>query len=135
MKAAALLAFGSVFALAACQTKASPVAGGFITADPGEFTIHSVDRMVDQQASTINNVIVVVSATFTNGEGLAEMVAPNHFILTDQSTNATYYGLSGGNINIPSMPITLVDPGKTAEIAVGFRVPVTVTSARLTYHP
>jgi hypothetical protein len=121
--------------LAACQTKSTPASQAFVTVDPAEFAIHSVDRLTDQQAGTIADVIVVVNATFTNNEGMAETVAPNHFILIDQTTNATYYGLSGGSINVPNMRASVVDAGKSVEVHLGFRVPVTMAAARLSYHP
>jgi len=130
--------FALVSALGGCAWGCQPESLGaqsLVTADPAEFTIHSVDRIAGQQAGTIADDIVVVSATFSNAQGVQEIVAPNRFVLTDQSTNATYYGLSGGSIDVPAMGSSAVEPGKSVEITVGFRVPVTLATARLTYHP
>jgi|GEM_PF-2999536 len=128
------LVYAAAACVAGCQTK-SAAAQGFVSAAPAEFAIHAVERIADQQAGTIPDQLVIVSATFENTQGVPEIVAPNKFVLTDQATNATYYGLSGGNVNAPVMSSASVEPGKSIEIAVGFRVPITLAAARLTYHP
>jgi len=138
--AGALLALAAAASLAAnCQANPTPAQSpgysGFISADPTAFSIQSVDRFADEQAGTIQSTIVVVAATFTNVDVVPEVIEPDRFVLTDQTTNAAFYGLSGTNINIPSMATTSIEPGKSAEIRVGFRVPLTMTAARLAYHP
>lgn len=133
--AAALLAVGTACADAGCQTKSAPAADSFITADPNLFAIHSINRYPDQSANATFDVIVVVVATFTNHERIAQAIAPSHFILTDQATNATYYALSGGSVNVIPMTQRVLDPGNSADITIGFRVPTATTSARLMYHP
>jgi hypothetical protein len=119
---------------AACQLKSTPVPPNFITVDPANFVLKSVDRYTDPNAGTLNSTIVVVKATYTNGEGTAETISADKFILLDPILQTYYVGLSGGDVNIPSMPQTTLAPGKSADIAVGFRVPGSMSTARLAYH-
>ena len=123
-------------AAAGCQLKSAPSAGSnYVTADPSTFVLHSVDRFEDPGGTETSSLIVVVRATYTNPEQNPEMITPSKFQLLDPNLMAVYYGLSGGNINVPSMPDTELAPGKSVDIAVAFRVPSSMTTARLTYRP
>jgi len=106
----------------------------FITTDPAAFTLASVDRYNDPNGGATDSAIVVVKATYTNHEANPEPISPEHFVLLDPNLMTEYYGLSGGGITIPSMPQTRLDPGKSMEISVGFRVPAAMSGARLAYH-
>jgi hypothetical protein len=124
-----------LFAIASgCQLKSEPASAGLITADPGAFVVHSVERYYDQSGSA-DSMIVVVKATYTNHDSNPQLVSASKFQLLDPNLMAIYFGISGGNINIPSMPDAQVDPGKSVDIAVGFRVPSSTSTARLTYRP
>jgi len=130
-----LFAIAVAFALsAACQLKSTPVPPNFITADPSRFVLKSVDRFTDPNGGTTNSTIVVVKATYTNGEGAPETIAADKFILLDPTLQTYYVGLSGGDVRIPSMAQTTLLPGKSVDIAVGFRVPDAMSTARLAYH-
>ena len=122
-------------ALAACQLKSTPVPANFITVDSNSFVLKSVDRYSDPNGGGTNSMIVVVKATYTNQEANPENVSPEKFILLDPTLQAIYPGLSGGNVDIPQMPLTVLDPGKSMDIAVGFRVPAAMSAARLAYKP
>ena len=122
-------------AAAACQLKSTPVPPNFITVDPTNFILKSVERFNDPNGSATNSTIVVVKATYTNPEGNSEIVSPDKFILLDPDLQAIYFGLAGGDVNIPSMTQTTIAPGKSLDIAVGFRVPGSMNTARLAYHP
>ena len=131
----AALAAGATLALAGCQTKTVSTTDAFVTADPNTLAIHSVDRLADQAAGASTSVIVIVAATFTNADRIAQVVAPSHFVLMDQTTNAAYYALSGGNVSVTPWAERAIAPGATADVTLGFRVPITMTNARLTYRP
>jgi len=119
---------------AACQLKSTPVPPNFITVDPADFVLKSVDRYTDPNAGTMSSTIVVVKATYTNNEGTSETISADKFVLLDPILQTYYVGLSGGDVNIPSLPQTTLAPGKSADIAVGFRVPGSMSTARLAYH-
>jgi hypothetical protein len=121
--------------LAACQLKSTPVPANFVTVDPDAFVIKSVDRYNDPNGGATTSTIVVVKATYTNPEGNPETISADKFALLDPNLMAVYTGLSGGDINIPSMPLTRLDPGKSTDIAVGFRVPGSMSGGRLVYRP
>lgn len=126
------IALAAVLA-SACQMKSTPVPPNFITVDPSNFVLKSVDRFTDPNGGTTNSTIVVVKATYTNNEGAYEPISADKFILLDPILQTYYVGLSGGDINIPSMAQTTLAPGKSADIAVGFRVPGSMSTARLAY--
>jgi hypothetical protein len=121
--------------LAACQLKSTPVLPNFVTVDPSAFALKSVDRFNDPNGGATTSMIVVVKATYTNQEANPETISPDKFALLDPNLMAVYTGLSGGDINIPSMPLTRLDPGKSTEIVVGFRVPGSMSGGRLVYRP
>ena len=132
---ASLVAFLVAATATGCQLKsASTVPANFITVDPKAFVVHSVDRYEDPLGSGTDSMIVVIKATYTNPGALPERIGPDKFALLDPTLMAIYYGLSGGGIDIPSMAPTSLDPGKSTDIAVGFRVPSSMSGARLTYH-
>ncbi len=118
-----------------CQVKSAPASAGTITADPGAFVIHDMNRYADNQAQAIMQNIIVISVTFTNTDHLPQLVAPSKFVLLDQNTQATFYALSGGDIRIPNSVTTNLDPGKSIDVTLGFRVPATLTSALLMFRP
>lgn len=121
--------------VAGCQLKAQSVPPNFITVDPNDFTLKSVQRYDDPNGSPTDSSIVVVSATYTNHQGNPEAIAPEKFQLLDPNLMATYGGLTGGGIDIPTMQTTQLDPGKSIDVQVGFRVPSGMSTARLVYHP
>lgn len=122
-------------AFTACQMKSTPVTPNFITVDAGNFVLKNVDRYNDPNGNATDSMIVVVKATYTNQEGNPESIAADKFILLDPTLQTIYYGLSGGDINLPSIPATQLAPGKSMDIVVGFRVPSAMSGARLAYHP
>jgi len=124
----------AVAVLAACQMKSSPVPPNFITVDSSDFVLKSVDRFTDPNGTATNSTIVVIKATYTNNGGTAEPISADQFILLDPTLQTYYVGISGGDVNIPSTPQTTLAPGKSVDIAVGFRVPASMSTARLAYH-
>lgn len=118
---------------AGCQLKSAAVPANFITVDPARFVLHNVDRFGDPQANDNSSMIVVVKATYTNPEANPEPISPDKFVLLDPNLMAEYSGLSGGNVNVPAMATTRLDPGKSIEIAVAFRVPASMSTARFAY--
>lgn len=121
--------------LAGCQLKSAAVPNDFITADPHAFVIKSVQRYDDPNGTATDSTIVVVQATYTNPESRPETISPDKFALLDPNLMATYAGLSGGDISIPAMETAQLDPGKSMDITIGFRVPAAMTAARLVYKP
>jgi len=119
---------------AACQLKSTPVPPNFITVNPADFVLKNVDRFTDPNGGPTNSTIIVIKATFTNNQGTAVPISPDKFILLDPVLQTYYVGLSGGDVNIPTFPLTTLLPGKSVDIAVGFRVPGTLSTARLAYH-
>lgn len=130
------LAFVAVLAAFAsgCQLKSAPTSTGLISVDPNAFVVHSVDRYYDQGGDT-DAMILVIKATYTNQDASPQLVTASKFQLLDPNLMAVYFGISGGNVNIPSMPDARIDPGKSVDITVGFRVPPSMSTARLTYRP
>jgi len=134
-RAVRLFSVAAAIALsAACQLKSTPVPPNFITADPSSFVLKSVDRFTDPNGGATNSTIVVVKATYTNGEGAIETISADKFVLLDPTLQTYYTGLSGGDVRIPSMAQSTLAPGKSVDIAVGFRVPDSMSTARLVYH-
>lgn len=130
---AAALAAGAVST--ACQMKESTLKADSLVADPRAFVIHNAKRLSDLQSQTIPQNIIVLEVTFTNVDELAAFIAPSRFQLVDLTSQATYYALSGGDINIPPLPATSLDPGKSIDVTIGFRVPATTAAVRLVYRP
>jgi hypothetical protein len=131
---AAIIALSVV--IAGCQLKTGqPVYDNFVTVDSNAFVLHGVDRFDDTSGSATNSAIVVVKATYTNPESNPESITPSKFELLDPNLMAVYFGIAGGNIDIPSMQDTQLAPGKSVEITIGFRVPAALTTARLAYRP
>jgi hypothetical protein len=132
--AATAIAFVTTFN-AGCQLKSAAVPANFITVDPATFVLHSVDRYQGQGLNGTDSTIVVVKATYTNPETNPEAISPDRFQLLDPSLMAVYYGLAGGDVNIPPMQNTTIAAGKSVDVTVGFRVPAAMTTARLVYRP
>lgn len=124
-----------IASLCACQLKSTPVPSNFITVDPANFVLKGVDRFTDPNGTTTDAMIVVVKATYTNQEANPETIAADKFVLLDPDLMAVYAGLAGGDVNIPSMQQTQLGPGKSIDIAIGFRVPSSMSAARLAYRP
>jgi hypothetical protein len=133
-RAAASVAALAAVVIAGCQMKAVPTASNFITAD-STFVIHSIDRYDSGQLNGTDSMIVVIKATYTNPEALTETISADKFYLVDQTLEADYGGLSGGDINIPEMTPTSLATGKSVDITIGFRVPAAMANGRLTYRP
>ena len=121
--------------LTGCQLKSAPVPNDFITADPSAFVIKNVQRYDDPNGTTTDSTIVVIQATYTNPESRPETISPDKFALLDPNLMATYQGLSGGSVSIPTMATAQLAAGKPIDITVGFRVPAAMTAARLVYKP
>ena len=131
----AAVAVSCAMLVAGCQLKAQPVPPNYITVNPNDFVLKTVQRYDDPNGNLTNSTIVVIAATYTNHEGLPETISAEKFELLDPNLMATYVGLTGGGINVPSMGTTQLDPGKSTDINVGFRVPVAMSTARLVYRP
>lgn len=121
--------------LAGCQLKSAPPPNDFITADPSTFVIKNVQRYVDPNGTTTDSMIVVIQATYTNPETHPETISPDRFELLDPNLMATYQGLSGGGISIPTMATVQLAAGKPLDVTIGFRVPSAMSAARLVYKP
>ncbi|HET9341577.1 MAG TPA: hypothetical protein VFO25_01510 [Candidatus Eremiobacteraceae bacterium] len=132
----ALWAALCVALLPGCQLKsaASPP-NDYITADPTTFVIKNVQRYNDPNGNTTDSLIVVIQATYTNPETQPETISPDKFALLDPNLMATYQGLSGGGISIPTMATVQLAGGKPMDITIGFRVPAAMSAARLVYKP
>jgi len=132
----ALWAALCVALLPGCQLKSAPAPpNDYITADPTTFVIKSVQRYDDPNGNTTDSLIVVIQATYTNPETRPETISPDKFALLDPNLMATYQGLSGGSISIPTMATVQLDGGKAITISIGFRVPSSMSAARLVYKP
>ncbi|MBV8223314.1 MAG: hypothetical protein JO293_08120 [Candidatus Eremiobacteraeota bacterium] len=130
-----LLASIAVLILAGCKTAANPVPAG-ITVDTNSFVLHNFNQYPAQNANDYNNTIVVFDVTYTNHDPIPQAMSPSHFVLIDQTTLAQYRALDGGDIHIPVFGYGgLLDPGKSIDVSVGFRVPATMALARLSYSP
>jgi hypothetical protein len=129
---ALLCAAAAAASLAACKPPADNT-NNQLTADPKAFVIHNVTRYSGQDANSMNSQILVVEVTYTNTDQAPQTIQPNRFALLDQTTQAQYKALAGGDIHVPSMAFATLDPGKTIDLTLGFRVPLSMTSARLAY--
>lgn len=129
---AVLLSFA---ALAGCQVKAASTPPNFISADPSSFVVHHIDRYDAGQVNGTDTLVVVVAATYTNGSGAPEIISADKFELIDQTLEAVYVGLSGGDIRIPTLPATTLAAGKSIDVTLGFRVPASMSNGRLAYYP
>ena len=121
--------------LTGCQLKSAPAPNDYITADPSAFVIKNIQRYDDPNGTTTNSMIVVIQATYTNPESHPETISPDKFALLDPNLMATYQGLSGGGISIPTMATVQLAAGKPIDITIGFRVPAAMSAARLVYKP
>jgi len=120
-------------AIFGCQLKTEAVAPNFITADPQEFTLQSVEKYADPQGDA-DFTVVVIKGTYTNDDVVPQTITASKFTLVDPNAQAVYYGLTGGDIYIPEMGNSTLQPGKSIAIALGFRVPSQMSGARLVYH-
>ncbi len=122
----------AVIAAGCHQTPADSNANNFVTADK-TFTVHSVDTYQSGPGDAQLGQIVVVTVTYTNPDVNNETITPSKFALIDLTTQATYLGLSGGDIHVPSMPNASLEPSKSIDLQIAFRVPTTLGPARLVY--
>ncbi|MBC5827515.1 MAG: hypothetical protein GIW99_07545 [Candidatus Eremiobacteraeota bacterium] len=127
--------FGAAIAASGCQQKAIRQPNDLIAADGRTLTVRGVDRYADQQGAPLDQIILIVRATFTNASALPESVSPNKFMLTDLMSGSTYLGLWGGDINVPAGTSQTVAPAQSLDVTVGFRVPVALGPARLSFSP
>jgi hypothetical protein len=133
--AAPLFAAFVTVIIAGCKTPAIPVPAG-ITVDTTSFVLHSYNTYPSQNANDYNNTIAVFDVTYTNHDPIPQAMSPSHFVLIDQTTLAQYRALDGGDIHVPVFGYGgLLDPGKSIDVSVGFRVPATMALARLSYSP
>jgi len=134
--ASALLLSGVVaLSLGGCKTVANPVLAG-ITVDTNSFVLHNENIYPSQNANDYNNAILVMDVTYTNRDPIPQAMSPEHFVLIDQNTLAQYRALDGGDIHIPNFAFGgLLDPGKPVDLSLGFRVPMSIATARLSYSP
>ena len=131
----ALAAALCVAFLAACQEKSVSVPSDFITADSSEFAIKSVQKYQDPNGNTTDSMIVVIQVTYTNTDTRPEAISADKFSLLDPNLVGTYQAVTGGDISIPTMQTTMLDPGKPIALELGFRVPAAMGAARLVYQP
>ena len=121
--------------LAGCKTPAD-TNPAWLTADTKAFVVHSVNYFPTQNANDYNNQIVVIDVTYNNTDPIPQIMRPSKFVLIDQNTLAQYHALDGGDIHVPSFGAGgTLDPGKTLDLSLGFRVPSGMTSAHLSYSP
>ncbi|HME80549.1 MAG TPA: hypothetical protein VKF82_00585 [Candidatus Eremiobacteraceae bacterium] len=132
---ALLLAVVVALVLVGCKTTPNPTLAG-ITVDTSSFVLHNENIYASQNANDYNNAILVMDVTYTNHDPIPQAMSPEHFVLIDQNTLAQYRALDGGDIHIPNFAIGgLLDPGKPVDLSLGFRVPMGITVARLSYSP
>lgn len=127
------LAVLSLLALAACRTTSDQVPSSLV-ADSG-FVIHDFHEYSSQNGEAYNTQIAVISVSYTNKDSIPQTLMPSKFVLTDLTNLAQYKALDGGDVHVPTFAITTLDPGKTTDITLGFRVSPSLTSARLSYSP
>lgn len=107
-----------------------------VTVDDKNFVLHSVHIYPSQDAVAYNEAILVVDLTYKNTDPIPQVIQPNKFVLIDQQTNGQYHGLDGGDIHVPQPAVyATLDPDKTIDLSLGFRVPPTLLAARLSYSP
>jgi len=130
--AAAIVLMGSN---GGCHEAANSVPAN-VTVDDKNFVLHAVHIYPTQDATQYNTAILVVDFTYKNTDPIPQPIAPNHFVLIDQQTNGQYHGLDGGDIHIPQPAVyASLDPDKTIDLSLGFRVPPTLLAARLSWSP
>jgi len=127
------LAALSASALAACRTTADQTPSSLV-ADNG-FVVHEVHEYPAQNAVPYNTQILLVTVSYTNHDAIPQLIEPSKFVLTDLATLAKYEALDGGDIRVPTFQYMTLEPGKTADFTLGFRVSISTTSARLSYAP
>jgi hypothetical protein len=132
---AGALVFAALAALVltACKTPSDQIPSSLV-ADSG-FVIHEVHEYPTQNGEPYNTQIMLITVSYTNKDAIPQTLMPSKFILTDLTTLAQYHALDGGDVRIPAFQMTTLDPGKTTDFTVGFRVSMTTTSARLSYAP
>ncbi|HLN46712.1 MAG TPA: hypothetical protein VK216_00445 [Magnetospirillaceae bacterium] len=132
---ALFLSCAFVLALGGCKTSPNPTMAG-ITVDTSSFVLHNENIYPTQNANDYNNAILVMDVTYTNRDPIPQAMSPEHFVLIDQNTLAQYRALDGGDIHIPNFQVGgLLDPGKPVDLSLGFRVPMSIITARLSYSP
>jgi len=127
------LAALSSFALAACRTPADQLPASLVA--DNNFVVHEVHEYPAQNAVPYNTQILLITVSYTNKDAIPQALAPSKFILTDLTTLAQYNALDGGDVRIPTFQYLTLDPGKTADFTLGFRISLSTTSARLSYAP
>ena len=127
---AAVLSAGS----SSCHETSSSVPAN-VTVDDRAMVLHAVHAYASQDASAYNTVILVVDITYKNLDQLPQAIQPNKFVLIDQQTLAQYQALDGGDIHIPPAVNTTLDPEKTIDLSLGFRVSPNLIAAHLSYSP
>jgi len=134
-RCASALALAGLFALtlAACRPASDQVPSS-IVGDNG-FVIHEVHEYPAQNAVPYNTQILLITVSYTNKDAIPQTLMPSKFVLTDLNTLGQYNALDGGDVRVPSFQIISLDPGKTVDLTLGFRVSLTTVSARLSYSP
>jgi hypothetical protein len=128
-------ALASATALAGCRDTSSTVPAN-ITVDDKAMVLHAVHVYPTQNANDYNGAILVVDITYTNTDPIPQPIQPNKFVLIDQQTLAQYHALDGGDIHVPQPSVnTLLDPAKTIDLSLGFRVPPNLLAGHLSYTP
>jgi hypothetical protein len=136
MAAGLFLSAAAALALGGCKESAQSAYPAGITVDQKSFVLHNLNIYPGQNANDYNNGIMVVDVTYTNHDPIPQALGPSHFVLIDQSTNAEYRALDGGDIHIPPFTASgLLDPEKSVDLSLGFRVPINIVLARLSYSP
>jgi len=137
--AAQALFFAAAFVLmgatGGCHEASTSVPAN-VTVDDKNFVLHAVHIYSAQDATAYNTAILVVDFTYKNTDPIPQAIGPNHFVLIDQQTNGQYHGLDGGDIHIPQPAVyASLDPDKTIDLSLGFRVPPNLLAARLSWSP
>jgi hypothetical protein len=133
LQALLLVAF-ALLPAAGCKPQSTNPAG--ITVDPTTMVLHNVNIFASQNANDYNNSIMVIDITYTNHDPIPQALEANKFVLIDQNTLAQYHALDGGDIHVPVFTQSgLLDPDKTVDLSLGFRVPASIVVARLSYSP
>ncbi|MBV8170987.1 MAG: DUF4352 domain-containing protein [Candidatus Eremiobacteraeota bacterium] len=136
MAAGLLASAAAALLLGGCKESAQSAYPAGITVDTRSFVLHNINIYPGQNANDYNNGIMVVDVTYTNHDPIPQAMSPSHFVLIDQSTNAQYQALDGGDIHIPPFTASgLLQPEKTVDLSLGFRVPINIQLARLSYSP
>ncbi len=130
---AAGIALAASTSLIGCKPTSSTIPA-WLTADDS-FVIHDATRYNTQDTNDVSTLVVVIETTYTNKTSIQQAIRPERFQLLDLNMGTQYNGMNGGNIHVPQMTYSYLDPGKSIDLTLGFRVSTSISSARLAYTP